>query len=336
METASSQPPPARNYGIDALKGVCILLVLAWHTEAISIDLGGRPETLARAAERLTAFFYWNISLLAVPTFLTVSLWLYAEHRGDAAGLGRKLLRLVALYVGWSVVWVATAYLSSGAQARATLWRDGGTLPGVGGSVLWFLLVLAVLTVLMEAAVRIPARLQSAAALWALAVLTAAFAYSYWRTPIILESPWCFLPAVPVALLLHNAPQMVRRWQPALLLGWVLVVILEYVFREYVYSEVGTYARMSLYLGAATLMSLFGSLNWTREQWLPRLGQITLGVFILHKYVESAVLTVLPSWPVWVGGAWVSVDRPVLFALTLVITALAVATLRRTRLRHVV
>jgi len=79
-----------RNAGIDILKAVCIVLVVIWHTQPVTEAMLPGPSMVLSATRYLIRFFYWDISLLAVPTFILISLYLFVGKLSEAGDYWKK------------------------------------------------------------------------------------------------------------------------------------------------------------------------------------------------------------------------------------------------------
>ena len=172
-----------RLHGVDALKGLLVILVVLWHTQGITVVLPTTPTWFQRAVDLAVAGIYVEITLLAVPTFLLVSIWLYVLRRdGSAAYLRRRLLRLASLFLVWSVIQTAIALLIEGRDVRlevGDLFTGGPPLPIVGGSVLYFLSNLMLLLCVAEGLMRLTRELRRRLSIGMLCVLGVTYAVAF-------------------------------------------------------------------------------------------------------------------------------------------------------------
>ena len=157
-----------RDYRIDALRGIAIILVILHHLQ---------PWSGFRTRAYLWAF-YAEVTCLGVPLFYLVSLYLLAQRadRGPSYFL-KRVLRLVLLY--WSSHrrrrWSTRSSIMRGRTVCSPFSSNGGPgLPVVGPSVFFFLFDLIVLVVVMWAFFQLPARARTIVGV-AIVIATAAF-----------------------------------------------------------------------------------------------------------------------------------------------------------------
>jgi len=81
------------------------LFVVVWHEKTIGSTAFVFDGTHGWADLNLADIFYFNITLLAVPTFLAMSGWLVAERIGDPSHLFKRIIRFGALYIFWSALY---------------------------------------------------------------------------------------------------------------------------------------------------------------------------------------------------------------------------------------
>ncbi|HEY9607027.1 MAG TPA: acyltransferase [Allocoleopsis sp.] len=94
-------------YGFDYLRAVCCILVVIWHFKLFDFL---NPDN------QLTSFvniFYYNISLLAVPIFFQISIFLFYLSRAGKKDylLKSRLPKLLKLYVFWLFFSVIFSFL---------------------------------------------------------------------------------------------------------------------------------------------------------------------------------------------------------------------------------
>src|SRR5271157_2828833 len=133
-----------RDYRIDALRGIAIILVILHHLQPWS----GFHSAYLWA-------FYAEVTCLGVPLFYLVSLYLLAQRadRGAPYFL-KRILRLVLLYVVFASTQAVVYALIHHARPHgllSMLYNGGPGLPVVGPSVFFFLFDLIVLVVVMWA-----------------------------------------------------------------------------------------------------------------------------------------------------------------------------------------
>lgn len=149
---------------LDFAKATAISLVLFWHLQPIRISTTEKSTILLKILGLGFAQFYLQVSLIAVPIFFLVSLYLF-YHKIEVlslAGVSKRYLRIGRVYLFWTVCQFAFFYgtifiISSHNLPRnlpipipihRLLMEGGPPLPIVGGSVFYFLFSLLVLVLL--------------------------------------------------------------------------------------------------------------------------------------------------------------------------------------------
>lgn len=327
------QPPlvkSGRDVGLDMAKGIAILLVVLWHAQIII----PRHAALLHAA---FAYFYYIVTLVAVPLFFTASLFLFLSRLGTrgVGYFGKRMLRLAEVFVFWGTVQCLIA-LACGVEwpglDLSVVMRGGIGLPIVGGSVLYFLFNLLVLTTLAFGLASLPQRLREPLAWGVLAAGLACLAGSHWLGDPLPNYLVSFFGYVPLAYLLRERPGLLAR--PWLYTGlWLAVGMAEMLVSKFAGIEAsGPYARLSTLLGVLAILSQCRA-HPVDLPWLRWLSVNSLGIFAMHKYFQGVCFLVLAAW----GQdyeVWNIPPGPALFVLagTLVLTCIAVGVLRRTPL----
>lgn len=339
---ANALPHQARSSVIDLAKGICILLVVIWHTQAITLLRRGEAGLLVDLAIIGQRAFYFFGTLLAVPTFFFLSLYLYAQHRRTQPDyLRRRLFRLAVIFVAWSLAWTAFVALCSGSSPEVRplhFFMGGPPLPPVGDSVLYFVSNLALLTILLEALLSLSPGTAVRLATGLLLLLAFAFCwflFSGIRIPFWL--PVSFLPAVPLVVLADAGRLFPGRRQWLLpLLGFSVAVALEIAAIAHHDRLPSTYARPSPWIGGLLLLQVLRSSRPGACPSFERLGRRTLGIFVLHKFPLALLVRAIEPQILWLGGLGMRVDLLLVAILTMLATITLVWVLRKTPARWVV
>jgi surface polysaccharide O-acyltransferase-like enzyme len=267
-----------RNSALDYLKALLIAFVVIWHARPWLLTQS--PLFLPKA---LLGFFYFNITTLAVPTFLLVSLHLYHRHRDSAPGYFRKrILRLGQVYLFWMgaqwlFAWAVTGQL---APIDIRFLMDGGPgAPYVGGSVFYYLADLLLLTLLEEAYARLPEASRPL-----LGWIMAGFSLAYIPVAQIfhlsgtnyLEVFILYVPAAYYATTL-------RRYRHAFALGWLVFSCLESFLIATFDVYMTPYIRWGNVLGALALMGYALSFTPPPSRIAETLSRYSLGIYAVHK-----------------------------------------------------
>ncbi|MBP7233344.1 MAG: hypothetical protein KBA28_15590, partial [Syntrophaceae bacterium] len=90
----------SRETGIDIIKAVSIVLVLIWHLQPITKNVLPPDSAAGIYGWPVMDFFYRYISLLAVPSFICVSLLLFMKKSFISEGYWKKrLMRLAQIFL---------------------------------------------------------------------------------------------------------------------------------------------------------------------------------------------------------------------------------------------
>jgi len=136
-----------RDNQLDSIKALAIILVLLLHFRPLHIVSGN--TFLIQAI----SFFYTNISLIAVPSFFLVSLYIYFKHKFTRSYTKERIIRLTKIYLFFFIINIGIKVLFfDGLDFNKTpflelLWMGGPPIPEIGSSVIYFLVVLIVLTI---------------------------------------------------------------------------------------------------------------------------------------------------------------------------------------------
>jgi len=299
-----------RNYGLDLAKAVSIMLVMIWHLQPITLYPTKHANVLSRFLIEATEIFYLQITLVAVPTFILVSLFLFFEklNTEGAVYFRRRMLRITELYVFWTIIQFGAYYLIRIIERLQTgrvfslgipdttpgylLVNGGPPLPLVGGSVFYFLFALLLLTAAAYPFFILSKKTNIASVLGIIIILVSliwieitnlrAIKIHYWIT-------WNFIVYLPLAYLIHkNQERLKTSTIIALGVGYLAFSLRDIILRE-MNAPFSAYGRISIILGATTL---FASLiKWQASKTsgvLSLLSGFSLGLFATHKYWQYA------------------------------------------------
>lgn len=287
---------PTRDAGLDIVKAACILLVVVWHLQPVNAGMLSQGTTLALWAERILQFFYLNISLLAVPSFVLISLYLFIRKLSEDGDYWKKrFLKLFQIYVFWVGIQFMLYLLTGGPLPLPlkTIIRSGGPdlsfglLLPVMPSIFYYLYVLIFCTVLAFLFFKVPEKIK-----WIVAVLVIAGSCVYFLlTPsyqigIDTRSMKNYYLYAPVAYYLYRYRDQFVKYRVFLLVGCVCGIVLEYTIA----GMTSAYGRLSIFLGALALVSYFISGWRTASRPVVLLSRYSLGIFALHGYCMAAVL----------------------------------------------
>jgi len=239
--------------------------------------------------------FYWDISLLAVPTFILISLYLFVGKLSEAGDYWKKrFLRLIQVYVFWVGIQYIL-YLLLGGRLPLPLkmiFRNGGPDLTFGSfmppmpSIFYFLYVLIVCTVLTWVFFQLPEKIKRPVA--ALVVLTFCFYFirsSLNGTGIDTRSMKGYYIYVPLAYYLYACHDTFVKCRFFLFGGYLISILFEWHFN----GMVSAYGRMSVLLGALTVVSFFVAGRHHANRPVTLLARYSMGIFALHPYALAVV-----------------------------------------------
>jgi hypothetical protein len=285
-----------RDYGIDVLKALGILLVLFYHLEPLQFSSVGDASYLSRVPGYIASVAHQE-SLVAVPLLILVSLLSFCRKSlANARYISRRLRRLSEILLAWvlvqTLVWLfLNACLGSSSEAGRpqgilrVILMGGPSLPVVGGSVFFFLVDLLLLTGIALLPLQLDARRRKVLCIgWIGASILYFEACSflgrtipYWR----LDN---FLPYVPAAWLLAESRPS-RRMIYVFVLGFIGFTAHEMILKVVFDRSMNTYARNSVFFGVLSVYGIVQSLNFVQRSGAVRfLAVYSLGIFALHKY----------------------------------------------------
>ena len=104
--------------GFDYLRAFFAILVVVWHAGGVSF-LGKINPYL----QNLVNIFYYNICLLAVPVFFSISLHLFYEKQlvSSTSFPRKKFMSLIRLYGIWMLIGIMFNSLLSGSIVQTML-----------------------------------------------------------------------------------------------------------------------------------------------------------------------------------------------------------------------
>jgi peptidoglycan/LPS O-acetylase OafA/YrhL len=297
MDDVQTGLKQTRQAGIDILKAICIMLVVVWHCQPFKSSMFPGDQFLLQIVRQTINFFYFNISLLAVPSFIFASLYLFFTKMSESDDYWKKrFLRLVQVYVFWVGVQFILYVLLGGdlPLPLKTIFRSGGpdlplsTFMNPVPSIFYFLFALMVCTLLAFFFWKLPDKLKLPVAVLVIAASVLYFlAAAVWTVSIDTRSMKNYYIYVPAAYLLYRYRERMISCRWIFFIFFVASLVMETAFGW----RTPPYGRLSIFCGSFFLMSVFVS-GWTRA-WQPvsLLSRYSLGIFALHGYFMVAVST---------------------------------------------
>ncbi len=321
----------SRDAGIDIVKAISIVLVLVWHLQPVtnSIHIYGWG---------VVDFFYRYITLLAVPTFICISLYLFIKKSLRTEGYWKKrLLRLIQLFLFWTCIQFIFYLLTGGKlplPLNSIIPGGGPELPYVGGSVFYFLFALIICTGVTALFLKLSETVKAiaSAAVIALSILHFAFSPLYCY-PIDTQAMENYYLYIPIAYYLLKYPDKFIYCRKIFLGGYLLAIFYEDFFASS--SCLPAYGRLSILLGVLSFISLFLSGKFTPHRPTRFLAQYSLGIFALHKYWLYIVILLMGTIKNRGQLSFLPVvaEPLLLFITTVIFTFLSVYLLSKTKMR---
>lgn len=312
-----------RDYRLDFVKAVCSFFVLFRHLEPIDISI---PNIQAFGIniifKELLIAFYFQVTMLGVPVFLTTSFYLYFRNykkKGRRYFL-KRMGDLFLIYLFWFSCQIAAYYYLMLAGSHEALikfftrpWSSwyiliqhgGPPLPFVGDSVFYFLFDLIVLTIFATLFVEgekikwLNEILGGSIILFSLA----RFQYGAYHGESLFFSSEIFdlVVYVPVAYFIRKYESKISR--P--LVGVFLLCSIFFSYQDYLLRQQGlqwaAFGRVSIVLGALTLFSaVIMRKNVSPSKVVRFLAGHSQGIFAIHKYCEyAAIVALAPLYEAW-------------------------------------
>ncbi|MDX1776349.1 MAG: acyltransferase family protein [Desulfobulbales bacterium] len=295
----------SRDFRLDIAKASAISLVVIWHMRPLYFLQGKKLTIYAEVFRFLLEQFYFQISLLAVPMFVLVSLYLYFQKLNSQplAYTLKRCRRIGAVFLFWSVVQIAFYFAVNFAnKGNLLFWNDyplyqllmmgGPSLPYIGDmgdSVFYYLFVLLILVpfaYLFFTLKKFPKLFSSLGAI-IVAVSLLYFEFTslngktipHWRIDN-------FIVYVPLSyFLLCARPGKINHYIPLYYMGYFVFSLQDvYLFFAKKYT-LGLYSRVSIVFGAMAVLSSLLQLNGeNKARAVSLLAKFSLGIYALHIY----------------------------------------------------
>jgi hypothetical protein len=285
-------------------------------------------------------YFYYHVSLLAVPAFIVSSLYLFMEKASLTEGYWKKrLLRLANIFLFWVGVQFCL-YLLLGGKLPLSLNSipDGGpALPTGGASIFYFLVVLIKCTILSCLFLKLPETIK-----WVLSVVVLCLTCLHFGLSPLYEisigttSMDNYYVYIPMAYYLAKYRAKFPRYR---LIFFTLFVGSIFIEEFMIGHFTSAYGRLSILFGVLFSVSLLSYPQKPgRYRVVSLLSRYSLGIFALHLYwisVGDAFLRAIKSIGLITSMPMV-MEKLLLLALVVALTGSSIYLLSRTRLRRYV
>jgi hypothetical protein len=285
----------SRDAQIDIIKAISIVLVLLWHIQPIPGGLLPQNSLLSDLGREIIRLFYFRITLLAVPIFILVSLYLFIKKMAiDGSYWKTRLWKLMQIYIFWVGIQFILYLITGGPLPLPlnTIIPGGGPpLPYVGASVLYFLFILILCTIWSTLFLKIPERFRLILSIIVigLSCLHFVFAprYGIGLDTVAMENYYIY---IPIAYYLQNYKEKLSKYRVYLITAFFITAFYE----EYLWSTpLSAYGRLSTVFGVLSLVSIFISGKFTAYRSVEFLARYSLGIFALHRYFQYLCIFLL-------------------------------------------
>jgi surface polysaccharide O-acyltransferase-like enzyme len=285
-------------HGFDYLRAIMAIAVVAWHSMLLGPSIFGGPVAQSHSVV-ISAVFYLYFCLLGVPVFFLVSFFLSSVKLKDTGTFLGRIKWLAYLYVFWLGLWT----LQLGGVSALSLnvkWIAYYIVSG-GGSPLWYLFSLVVLTIVCFVAMRLPRAIVWLGLAGSLLILLAMPAWYHTHHSYgVLVAPWNpfnFLPYVFIGVLIayyvtHHDEPCTNRLKALVFLVFVLFVGLAVWEMSSVSNKDADlfpfYTRLSLVAEATFLCLACFFIRRRPPRYVRFLSDYSLGIYCTHFFVLVA------------------------------------------------
>lgn len=294
-----------RDVRLDLAKFIAISLVMFWHLQPIRISTTEESNILTKILKMGITQINMQITLIAVPVFLLVSLYLFYKKNENQTlqGMVKRCIRISKAFIFWSTCQFAIFFgivlltssnrnigiFSLSLPTYRLIMEGGPPLPIVGGSVFYFLFVLLILVLLSTGFYLLRNMGKLFHQIGILSIIVSVIYFEilsltgqeipYWRIDN-------FVIYIPLSyFLLQQEGEKLDRYIPFLYAGYVLFSVHDVFLRGQGYNH-GAYSRVSIVFGS---VALFGSILKLKNlnintTFITFFSKYSLGIFATHKY----------------------------------------------------
>lgn len=287
-----------RDAGLDILKAVSILLVVIWHVRPISPTMVQDSYPAAFVVKYIIQFYYFNLTMLSVPSFVLISLYLFIGKLSEIENYWKKrFLKLFQIYMFWVGIQFILYLLLGGnlPLPLETIFRSGGPDLSCGSfmppmpSIFYYIYVLILCTLLAFLFVKLPEKIKLILSI----VIVAASCLYFFIAPLYgitmdtrsMKNFYVYIPAA--YYLYHYKDKFVQyRWL------YLIMFLLSTVAEQMLMDMTSAFGRVSVFFGTLFLVSVLMS-GWSDASRPIRfLSKYSLGIFALHPYWLIVVLSI--------------------------------------------
>jgi peptidoglycan/LPS O-acetylase OafA/YrhL len=329
-----TMPDHLRDARIDLIKAVCIILVLIWHLQPITPVMLPTEGSVAFWSRQALKFFNMNITLLAVPTFILVSLYLFiGKASTDENYWKKRLLRLIQIFVFWVCIQFILYLLLGGKlplPLKSIVPGGGPDLP-FGPSIFYYLFILILCTVYTYLFLKLSARIKIFLSVTIIILSCLHFFLSpLYGIGIDTRSMDNYYVYIPVAYYFSKYKDQFIQYRLWFLIAFFLSLIAEWNFT----GMTSAYGRLSIFFGVLSFVAMFVPGPMISNRTVQFLAGYSLGIFALHIYAYNLCKSLYAVLKNQIGMClWISVESMMIFTASVALTCLVAYLLGKTKWR---
>ena len=286
-----------KDYNLEVLKAIAIMLVLIWHLQPIRI--GSDENTTAEICNKILDLTYTK-TLIAVPIFYFVSLLLFFKKlQISNQYITKRIKRLMNIFSFWFAIQL-TCYLIAKQVSlflnlsiqfspnNSNLWwvfiMGGPSLPRVGDSVFYFIFNLILLVIFSYYYRKYATKTIDLISFTVLSLYILLhqyfYAIPYWR----IDNFLIYIPITHFISSQYFEKIFTKKIMFLSFLIYILFSIYEILSEKILHTLHGEYDINSLQWGVITLFIFVHIFSFPKKKFIKWLSKYSLGLFALHKY----------------------------------------------------
>ena len=300
-------------FGFDYLRAGLCIFVVAWHNVIFGPPTVLNSSMIEHLSPTVADIIYFNILLLAVPTFFLTSIFLYVllrQHRPANYFIDR-MKRFASLLIFWSVTVSLYRYMMGwnlndffNGRLQTTL-----TIVTGGRSVFYYFFSLIVLTGIAEAFFLFTSKIKRhknfilwvALAFSLIILIIAPRVLAQYKIAFDFWSPFNFIPYAFCAFIIadYSTSKHYNTITAVLFLLYLVFSVMDWMLIKYYIWDhyrgyiMPTYARISIPFGAMFLVLLCSRIARPPAKIISHLAQYSLGIYCFHTFISEDRLSKL-------------------------------------------
>jgi len=332
-----------REYKLDLLRTISIILVLIWHLKPFEIYTGSEERFLALLTINVINIFLFQIVFLAVPLFFLVSLYLiFKKSDQNVEYFLYRTRRIFILFVFWFLAQIMMHCLLTKTLPEFSLKlisNGGPDLPmPAGESVFYYLFDLLVLIFLCYLFIR-PKMFKQIVG-WSIIL----FSFAYFEISLIygwdtnfrgLEN---FILYIPLAYSLNKNSERMCYYRYYIFAFFVLFSVHDMVLYYHFKRFLPYYGRISVVFGSLSIWTFLFSYRYRENSIVKIISCYSLGIFAMHKYWFYFIYVMSDNLVIKTTCLMITFNsgRLIMFVLAVILTLLSAYILSKTPLRSFV